>query len=78
MHEAPEIPAAHPFHAEERRGWVEIAAILTLSLGLIVLVGWAWDIEVFRQMLPGLVRMKANTATAFVLCGTSLYLHTLR
>lgn len=78
MHEAPEIPAAHPFHAEERRGWVKIAAILTLSLGLIVLVGWAWDIGVFRQLLPGLVSMKANTAAAFVLCGTSLYLHTLR
>ena len=78
MQEAPETPVTPPFHAEERRGWVRIAAILTLSLGLVVLVGWAWDVDPLRQLLPGLVSMKANTAAAFVLCGTSLYLHNLR
>lgn len=80
-HELTKIPAAHPgslFHAEERRGWVKVAALLTMALGLVVLAGWTWDVDVLQQLLPGLVSMKANTAAAFVLCGACLHLHTLR
>ncbi len=62
----------------EKIGWAKTIAIFTLALGLVVLSGWAWNIDAFKRLLPGLVTMKANTAAAFALAGISLYLHTLR
>ena len=57
---------------------MKTAAISTMALGLVVLAGWAWNIDALQQLLPGLVSMKANTAAAFVLSGICLHLHTLR
>lgn len=51
----------------------------TISLGVIfigglVIIGWLLDIASLKSILPGLVSMKANTAIAFVLGGSSLWL----
>jgi len=40
----------------------------------LVLIGWAFDITVFKSLLPSLASMKPNTAVLFVAVGTSLYL----
>lgn len=50
----------------------QTTGILTVILGSIALLGWAYDILVFKSILPGLVTMKANTALGFVLAGCSL------
>jgi diguanylate cyclase (GGDEF)-like protein/PAS domain S-box-containing protein len=42
--------------------------------GLLVLVGWAFDIRHLMTVSPGLVAMKANTALGFVLGGLCLWL----
>ena len=51
-----------------------IAAMLTTALGVLVLVGWALQIDILMRVLPGLVAMKPNTAFGFVLAGAALYL----
>ncbi|MDO8464405.1 MAG: PAS domain S-box protein [Gallionella sp.] len=79
MHDVPQTPdtnSHNPFPAE-KPGWVKAAAILTMSIGLVVLCGWALGIDALKRLLPGLVTMKANTAAAFVLSGICLYLQTL-
>jgi PAS domain S-box-containing protein len=48
--------------------------VAIMALGLSVLAGWAWDIDVLKRVLPGMNTMKANTAASFVFVGVSLLL----
>jgi uncharacterized protein YhhL (DUF1145 family) len=45
--------------------------LLTMSIGLIVLLGWAFHINAFKSILPGYISMKVNTAIGFILLGLS-------
>ena len=69
-------------HASEPSAWAcrftAVAALLAVSVGGLVLLGWAFDIAVFKSVLPGWVAMKANTALCFVLMGAALGLTTRR
>ncbi|MDP4030428.1 MAG: PAS domain S-box protein [Gallionella sp.] len=51
-----------------------LAALLAVVVGILVLVGWAFDIAVLKSILPGWVAMKANTAACFILIGVALWL----
>ncbi|MFH0990051.1 MAG: PAS domain S-box protein [bacterium] len=51
------------------------AAIIT---GLLVIVGWIFDIPILTSVHPDLLAMKANTAFAFILAGMSLLLHSVQ
>jgi signal transduction histidine kinase len=50
------------------------AALVTVVLGVAVLVGWSFDIQVLKSIVPVWVTMKANTALCFVLIGAALLL----
>ncbi|MBK6999799.1 MAG: PAS domain S-box protein [Rhodoferax sp.] len=49
-----------------------LTAFLTVVAGVMVLVGWAFDIAILKSILPGWVSMKANTAVCFILIGVAL------
>ncbi|MEY8876315.1 MAG: PAS domain S-box protein, partial [Leptothrix sp. (in: b-proteobacteria)] len=51
---------------------VRRCALTVLGLGLLVLAGWALQIEVFKRPLPGLTSMNPDTALGFVLAGLAL------
>ncbi|MEI6149977.1 MAG: CHASE3 domain-containing protein, partial [bacterium] len=58
--------------AEWRFNLVSAIAALAISVGGLVLVGWALDIAALKSILPGWVSMKPNTAVAFVLIGIAI------
>lgn len=43
-------------------------------IGVGVIVGWIFEIEPLMTVVPGLIRMKPNTAVAFLFAATALYL----
>jgi PAS domain S-box-containing protein len=49
---------------------------IVASVGLLVLLGWAAEINLFRSLNPSWATMKANTAVGFVLAGVALFLST--
>ena len=70
-------PPPDRFHHYSFHAALQLARVLgflVILLGLIVLTGWALNIEVLKSVLPGFVTMKVNTAICFVLCGVSLLL----
>lgn len=50
------------------------AATTVVLIGCVVITGWIFHIEILKSILPGLVSMKANTATCFIISGSSLWL----
>ena len=51
-----------------------IAGLVTAAIGACVLVGWAFDIELMKSLLPGLIVMIPNTALGMVLGGAAAWL----
>ncbi len=47
---------------------------MVLVLGLAVLLGWIYEVELLKSVLPGAVTMKPNAAVGFVLFGAALVL----
>jgi PAS domain S-box-containing protein len=49
-----------------------ISCAIVSIVGCLGLIGWVFDIAFFKQIVPGLATMKANTALSFVLAGAAL------
>ncbi|AFZ07700.1 multi-sensor signal transduction histidine kinase [Oscillatoria nigro-viridis PCC 7112] len=54
------------------------ASIAVMAIGCTVLLGWIFDLQMLKSILPGLVTMKANTAVCFILGGFSLFIQQIR
>ena len=52
--------------------WPTVASRFAMALGGLVLIGWAFDIELLKRVLPGFVAMNPATASLFVLSGAAL------
>jgi len=49
-----------------------VVGVITAVVGVIVLVGWLFDVTALQSILPGFATMKANTALGFALLGVAL------
>ena len=49
-----------------------LCSIAVMLIGCLGLLGWIFDIAIFKQILPGLATMKVNTALCFSLAGAAL------
>ena len=47
-------------------------SIFAVLVGCLMLVGWIFDVEGLKRILPGLVAMNPVTALTFILAGASL------
>jgi PAS domain S-box-containing protein len=54
---------------------VRTAGAFCLILGATVLLGWQFDIDRLKSLLPGLTQMKSNSALGIALLGLALSLH---
>jgi signal transduction histidine kinase/ActR/RegA family two-component response regulator len=53
-----------------------VGAVLLLLLGVLVLLGWLWNIESLTTIFPGRIAMKPNAAVGFLFLGLALFLLT--
>ena len=70
------VPIIPPTLPWSRRSIVAALAGTVLGLAALVLLGWWQDVPALKQILPGAITMKANTALGFGLCAASLWLIT--
>jgi hypothetical protein len=49
-----------------------LAAVFALLVGLLVLSGWVFDVEILKRLLPGFGVVKANTAIGLILTALAL------
>jgi PAS domain S-box-containing protein len=64
-----------PARRSKSRAVLTIAASVTITVGVVVLLGWSLDIDGLRRFLPGVTNpMVGATASCFVLLGTALLL----
>ncbi|MDD5633587.1 MAG: hypothetical protein PHI13_16395, partial [Methylococcales bacterium] len=48
-------------------------AMFAVTVGVLVLAGWLFDLDILKSLLPGLTAMKVNTAFGFILSGVALW-----
>jgi CHASE3 domain sensor protein len=63
-----------PPGARQMGGMATIVAWFSMTVGALVLAGWAFDLPALKSILPGWVTVKPNTALGFVLTGIALLL----
>ncbi|MEQ8878258.1 MAG: PAS domain S-box protein, partial [Cyclobacteriaceae bacterium] len=55
------------------KGFIQITNLVIMALGLIVMLGWVFDITLLKSILPGFSTMKFNTALSFMLIASSIH-----
>src|SRR6185436_18415852 len=52
--------------------WAVAAGYVSVTVGLLVLLGWAFGIETFKSVLPDAMTMKPNTAVSLTALGFAM------
>src|SRR4051812_45608498 len=48
------------------------AGVISIAIGLTVIVGWTFDVELLKTLFPGAIVMLPNTGLMFVINGATL------
>lgn len=56
------------------KNYSEFSSILIIIIGILVLIGWAFNIAIFKSPGAGFSTIKSNAGLAFILLGVSLWL----
>ena len=67
-------PAESSSAVASLRGFSALAAVAAALTGMLALMGWALNVAALKSVVPGLVTMKPNTASGFILSGAALWL----
>ncbi|MBZ5657387.1 MAG: PAS domain S-box protein [Acidobacteriia bacterium] len=67
------MPQLDPRVSRKLGQFVSFCSVFSVALGLWVLMGWMFHIQIVKSILPGQVAVKANTAACFILIGFSLW-----
>jgi len=59
--------------AETKRKTAKVLALVVSVAGILVILGWIFDVGSLKSLSPAWISMKFNTAVAFVLSGVILY-----
>jgi PAS domain S-box-containing protein len=82
MRDASSTAATAAREAGGAPGWIGRvccgAAVCAAMAGLLVLIGWAAEVEILKRLRPGFTAMNPLTACAFVLSGTAVLLRLAR
>ncbi len=52
---------------------LQLSIAVTIAIGTMVLVGWAFEIQALKSVLPNYITMKANTASGFILAALAIW-----
>ena len=63
-----------PIFVQRCHAVARIIGIIVAAVGVMVLLGWFFGIEVFKSLSPNFVAMKANTAVCLLLSGSAVAL----
>jgi len=58
---------------EKKRRIAKVLSLAVSGAGIVVMIGWIFDINILKSISPAWVSMKFDTAVAFVAGGISLY-----
>ena len=58
---------------EKKRKIAKVLSVIVIVSGIMVIIGWIFDIGILKSISPEWVSMKLSTAIAFVLSGVTLY-----
>lgn len=71
------VPRQSNIHQHPLQQWGRYITLSVGVTGILVLLGWLFNIELFKRPIPGLVAMNPLTAICFVLASVALFLLTL-
>jgi hypothetical protein len=66
------IEAGEARRAAALSGWSCLLGVGVACVGAVVLAGWAFQVQLLREVLPGLATMKPDTAMGVLLLGVAL------
>ncbi|GEL10168.1 PAS domain S-box-containing protein [Flavobacterium glycines] len=59
------------------KGYItKYVAVFSAMIGFVGMLGWFFDVHIFKTIFPSMIAMKFNTVLSFFLLGISLFFHT--